>query len=97
VVLSADRNFNTVNGTVPTAANPRGAGAVNHVMNRTTGQAAWVMGNTTANQAAQHDNAGNYALADGSVQQGTSSGLQQQLRQAASAIGRDNITTVFPQ
>jgi prepilin-type N-terminal cleavage/methylation domain-containing protein/prepilin-type processing-associated H-X9-DG protein len=86
VVLSADRNFNTVNGTVPTAANPRGAGAVNHVM-----------GNTTANQAAQHDNAGNYALADGSVQQGTSSGLQQQLRQAASAIGRDNITTVFPQ
>jgi hypothetical protein len=44
-----------------------------------------------------HDTAGNYALADGSVQQTTTSGLQSQLRQAAHNYGINANRFVFPQ
>ena len=54
-------------------------------------RATWTVGvNAAALSAAaasQHDAAGNLALADGSVQQVTSSGLETQLRQAQSSLG----------
>jgi len=94
LILSADRNFRTANGAVSPLQVPL-SGAINVQMNQGTGQAAWITGNA-AGQAAQHDNAGNFALSDGSAQQTTSSGLQQQMRQAAAALGRNNITVSFP-
>jgi hypothetical protein len=99
-ILSADRNFTTANGaTAPSPVqNPRITGVTLQMLRTGAagGKAVWITGNTTASQAAQHDNAGNYALSDGSVQQSTSSGLQQQLLQNANGIGTDVIQTVFP-
>ncbi|MBI5799883.1 MAG: prepilin-type N-terminal cleavage/methylation domain-containing protein [Verrucomicrobia bacterium] len=62
-------------------------------------RAAWTVGvnaaGVAAGAAAQHDAAGNLALADGSVQQVTSSGLETQLRQGQSGLG-DNLRVAFP-
>lgn len=52
---------------------------------------------TWATNASHHDTAGNYALADGSVQQVTESGLRVQLNQAATESGPNVNRFVFPQ
>ncbi len=95
VMLSADRNFLTANAAVAPAQNPLANGRTS-LMDQVIGQAAWITGNTTANQAAQHDASGNYALSDGSVQQGTSSSLTTQLRQSSASLGYNGLVTVFP-
>ncbi len=94
-ILIADRNFRTANGVVAAAQVPL-TGGQTMAMDPFTGQAAWVLGATTANQAAQHDTAGNYGLSDGSVQQSPSSGLQVQLRQSSSGLGAVVTTFAFP-
>ena len=99
VILSSDRNFLSANGAVAATQNPRSggtSGSFTMPMNRTTGQAGWVVGAGTTGAFGQHDTAGNYALSDGSVQQTTASGLTTQMKQAAGSIGRDNIIMVFP-
>jgi len=59
--------------------------------------AAWRTGAGAAGQASQHDNAGNIALSDGSVQQVTSSGLSAQLVQGLTSLGTLNSFILFPQ
>lgn len=95
VILSADRNYRTANAAVSTAQVPMTTGRT-MAMSATTGQAAWVVGNTTATKGAQHNTGGNYALTDGSVQQANSSSLQNQLRQASTSLGTAVTTVVFP-
>ncbi|MEQ2006096.1 MAG: type II secretion system protein [Limisphaerales bacterium] len=62
-------------------------------------RAMWTISVSTATVgaagASQHDAAGNVALADGSVQQVTSSGLEVQLRQGMSSLG-SSLQIVFP-
>lgn len=104
-ILSADRNWGL--GTVSSADKyVRGIGAGVNTATTTaagggaftaaTGVAAWRTGATGAGSAAQHDQAGNFALSDGSVQQVTTSGLQQQLRQEVTGLGVGVIFHVFP-
>jgi hypothetical protein len=99
-ILSADRNYRTANGAnAPSPVqNPLFNGNQLPMLRTGAagGKAVWVTGNSTANQAAQHDTSGNYALSDGSVQQSTSSGLQQQMLQAANGVGVDFLIHVFP-
>jgi len=103
-ILSGDRNWGL--GTNPAIDKyVRGIGAG---VNATTtaagggaftavaGVAAWRTGGTAAGSAAQHDQAGNFALSDGSVQQVTTSGLQQQLRQEVRGTGVAFLFHVFP-
>ncbi len=61
-----------------------------------TVRAVWRTGATAAGSAAQHDQAGNIGLSDGSVQQVTSSGLEQQVRQAASGLGSGVLRMLMP-
>jgi len=61
-----------------------------------TVRAVWRTGATGAGSAAQHDQAGNFALSDGSVQQVTSSGLEQQIRQMATGLGQNVVRIVMP-
>ena len=57
----------------------------------------WVVGLTAvAPIYAQHDQAGNYSLGDGSVQAANVVQMRQQMRQAADALGRGAVTFVFP-
>lgn len=110
-ILVADRNFNfnpggamtaglqtppvtlgTLNGAVPTAGYKAGANAGNLA----AAGALWVTGGTSAGMYAHHDQGGNLALSDGSVQQATSAGLQQAIRQAGLSVGRGGLDWVFP-
>jgi len=59
VVLSSDRNFRTANAAVAANQNPL-VGAQTTLMNATTGRAAWITGNTAANQGAVHDAAAQF-------------------------------------
>ena len=107
-LLSGDRNMGLgtnaaldkyVRGVVSPAANNTGAGigwgvGVGAAVN--TVRAVWRTGGTGAGSAAQHDQAGNFALSDGSVQQVTSSGLEQQIRQMATGLGAANLRVVSP-
>ncbi|MFM8468806.1 MAG: type II secretion system protein [Limisphaerales bacterium] len=95
VILAGDRNF-TFNSTAAainaTQTNPNYLnGAGNPVIQLANGganiRAAWVGGNTAAGTYFQHDQAGNIALSDGSVQQVTTSGLQTQLQQGGTSLG----------
>jgi prepilin-type N-terminal cleavage/methylation domain-containing protein len=99
-MLSADRNYRTANAAGSPSAVQAPLITGNQLpMLRTGaagGKASWLTGPTTAGQAAQHDTAGNYALSDGSVQQTTSSGLTQQMLQAANGLGVDYLIHVFP-
>lgn len=90
VPLVYDRNFNVLlAGTAPnpTTTLPFGvAASANIALTAATNlRAVWVGGNGSG-QWFQHDAAGNMTLADGSVQQVTSSGLETQLRQAQAAL-----------
>jgi len=103
-ILSADRNWGL--GTNPSidkyvrgigaAANNTTTAAAGGAFTAATGVAAWRTGGTAAGSAAQHDQAGNFALSDGSVQQVTTSGLQQQLRQEVRGTGVNFLFHVFP-
>ena len=96
-ILTADRNYNTANAAINVAsAVYPGNMARTTVMNRTTGFAAWVTGTGASGDAAHHGTGGNFALADGSVQQTTSAKLTEQLRSAGSAAGTDFSKAVFP-
>jgi len=96
-ILSADRNWG-VGSNAAVDKNTRGvAGGSNGVgFTGTGGVAVWRTGSSGAGSAAQHDQAGNFALSDGSVQQVTTSGLQQQLRQEVSGLGVAVLHHVFP-
>ena len=94
-ILSADRNYRTANGVVSATQAPVVGGQTSN-MDARVGEAQWVTGPTAARQAAHHDTAGNYTLSDGSVQQTTSSGLQTQLRQASSGLGKSVHRAAFP-
>lgn len=102
-ILSADRNWST--GTAPGQdKNTRGVLGGNNgrpfmattIGSLPTGLAVWVTGTTQGTLAAQHDQAGNFSLSDGSVQQTSSAGLQLQLRQEISGLGGGNIHHLFP-
>jgi len=91
-VLSGDRNFG-INSNPAVDKYVRGAQAMSVVA---TARFAWRTGAGTAGSAAQHDQAGNYALSDGSVQQTTSSGLETQMRQMGNGAGLAAGTVTFP-
>jgi len=57
-------------------------------------QAYWVQG--AKGDAAHHDQAGNMALADGSVMQQSAAGFQEQLRRGAESARRPTISMLFP-
>jgi prepilin-type N-terminal cleavage/methylation domain-containing protein len=107
-ILSGDRNMglgtsvNTdkyVRSVVNPGANSTAAGSGWTVGTGTavnTVRAVWRTGAGAAGSAAQHDQAGNFALSDGSVQQVTSSGLEQQIRQMATGLGQANLRVVMP-
>ena len=107
VILSGDRNFTATSNTTGVHAKGVGAagtavGTAGYAYNTSTPtntRAAWsVAVNATAASAAaaaQHDQAGNIALSDGSVQQVTTSGLENQMRQSGAGLG-GNIFILFP-
>jgi prepilin-type N-terminal cleavage/methylation domain-containing protein len=107
-LLSGDRNMGLgsnaavdkyVRSVVAPGANATGAGTGWTVGTGTqvnTVRAVWRTGGTGAGSAAQHDQAGNFALSDGSVQQVTSSGLEQQIRQMATGLGQNVVRIVMP-
>ena len=89
-ILTIDRNINnTVNNFGLSAV-----GTVNYnyvIATPTNTRASWsvalAVGGVAAGGYGQHDLAGNYSLADGSVQQTTTSGLETQMRQAGAGLG----------
>ena len=96
-ILVIDRNFRIadvavsalqVPVTIPTsfAANP----------NTAAGASTWVTGSNTAGQGSQHDQAGNFGLSDGSVQQGSTSALTSQVKQATAGLGATTIIFSMP-
>jgi len=91
-VLSGDRNF----GINSNPAQDKYARGVQTMPVGAAARFAWRMGGGTAGSAAQHDQAGNYALSDGSVQQSTSSALEIQMRQMGTGAGLANGTVTFP-
>jgi prepilin-type N-terminal cleavage/methylation domain-containing protein len=107
-LLSGDRNMGLgtnpavdkyVRSVVAATANATAAGpgwTVGTGTQVNTVRAVWRTGGTGAGSAAQHDQAGNFALSDGSVQQVTSSGLEQQIRQMATGLGQNVIRIVMP-
>jgi prepilin-type N-terminal cleavage/methylation domain-containing protein len=85
-ILSGDRNFAVVTAGGNSAAMPVGS------VSRANGVVlGWIVAtaatSVSAGAAAQHDQAGNLTLSDGSVQQITSSGLKTQNDQATSSLG----------
>lgn len=102
-ILSGDRNWGI--GTSSSIDKyVRGIGAGNNQTTTAaagggftvTSSAAWRTGSNGAGSAAQHDQAGNFALSDGSVQQVTTSGLTAQLRQEIGGTGVNFLFHVFP-
>ena len=92
-LLSGDRNFayNATAG-VNTALITGVSGAQTFISNPATGTINWVVATAggasiSGGALAQHDQAGNITLSDGSVQQVTSSGLQNQLVQGGTSLG----------
>ena len=89
-ILTIDRNINnTVNNYTLSAM-----GTVSYAYATATPlntRASWALatavGGVTAGAYGHHDLAGNYGLADGSVQQTTTSGLETQMRQAGAGLG----------
>ena len=62
-----------------------------------TGQTyKWATGTAASGVQAQHDQGGNFALSDGSVQQGTSQALNSAVTQQRSSLGIANATWVQP-
>ena len=103
MLLSGDRNFASGAGATAPAANTiYGRGAVTFAYTTATPtnlRAVWSVSSNAATLAAagaaQHDQAGNIALSDGSVQQVTTSGLENQLRQGGAGVG-GNMQIAFP-
>ena len=96
-ILTADRNYQTANAAINVASAVYGGNmARTTAMSSTTGIAAWVTGTGTSGDAAHHGPQGNFALADGSVQQTTTAKLTEQLRSASSAAGTAVSKAVFP-
>jgi len=107
-ILVSDRNFTVGAGgaALNAASNPNAtgstaaptAGYVDYANANigTLATAAWLTGSTGQGAYAQHDQAGNLTLSDGSVQQLTTSGLQSQVRQAGAGVGRGGLAFVHP-
>ena len=95
-LLSSDNNYATKNSVWTSQAfMPNNAGTIGMPMDKAIGEATWAMG-TNASAKAHHDQAGNYALSDGSVQQTSAAGLTTQLRSAATALGVNIHYATFP-
>ena len=96
-ILTIDRNINNTANNFTLSA----MGTVSYAYATATPlntRASWALatavGGVTAGAYGHHDLAGNYGLADGSVQQTTTSGLETQMRQAGSNLG-GNIQFAF--
>ena len=94
-ILSADRNMTGTTSNF--GINPQGGATVAYSSATPTNtRANWSVAVAATSVAAgaygQHDIAGNYGLADGSVQQ---SGIETAMRQAAMSIGA-NLTFIYP-
>ena len=96
--LSADRNFSID----PSGANSPNIAVLARGMQSQTypipapGKLIWVVGTGNSRQFGHHDLAGNTVLSDGSVQQLTTEGLDQQARLIATSLGATTLRAVYP-
>ena len=96
--LSADRNF----GIDPSGANSPNIPILARGMQSQTypiavpGKLIWIVGAGASRQFGHHEMAGNTVLSDGSVQQLTTEGLDQQARLIAASLGITTLRAVYP-